>query len=369
MQNHPGVTISRGKAVTDMCNSREVQGRIALIIPAYQPDQMLVRLLEGLCPRWPGPVVVVDDGSGEEAGAVFAQAEQLGVLVLHHCVNLGKGRALKTAFNACLCLPGTLIGCVTADADGQHRPEDILRCGEELRRRPDSLILGCRDFSGPDVPWKSRWGNRITCVVMRLFGGLALSDTQTGLRGIPAGFMRRLMNVSGERYEFETNMLLEARRLRLPVEEVEIRTVYLEQNRASHFRPLRDGVRIYALFLKYTASSVASSVVDLGAFSLFVALFRSALPGWYITAATVLARILSAGVNYGINSGLVFEKKMSRKSGAAYLLLCVLQMAASAGLVSLLFGLLHWPETLCKIVVDVLLFFISFQIQNRWIFR
>lgn len=348
---------------------KEKTGRIALVIPAYQPDEILVRLVEQLCPDWQGPVVVVDDGSGEEAKPIFARVEMLGVTVLHHCVNLGKGRALKTGFNACLCKPEPLIGCVTADADGQHKPEDILRCAEELRRSPDRLILGSRNFSEADVPWKSRWGNRITCMVMRLFGGLALSDTQTGLRGIPADLMRRLMPVGGERYEFETNMLLEARRLRVPVQEVPIQTVYLEQNRASHFRPLRDGLRIYALFLKYTASSLASSVVDLGAFALFVALLRGVLPQWYILASTVLARILSAGVNYGINSGLVFEKKMSRTSGAAYGLLCLVQMIASASLVTLLFAALHWPETLCKVVVDVILFFVSFQIQNRWIFR
>lgn len=344
-------------------------GQIALVIPAYQPDGMLVRLVEKLCPDWQGPVVVVDDGSGKEAKPVFARVEALGATVLHHCVNLGKGRALKTGFNACLCMPEPLIGCVTADADGQHKPEDILRCAEELRLSPNRLILGSRDFSGKDVPWKSRWGNRITCMVMRLFGGLTLSDTQTGLRGIPADFMRTLMPVSGERYEFETNMLLEAKRLHLAVREVPIQTVYLEQNRASHFRPLRDGLRIYALFLKYTASSLASSVVDLGVFSLLVALLQGVLPGWYILASTVLARILSAGVNYGINSGLVFEKKMSRTSGAAYFLLCLVQMIASAGLVTLLFSVLRWPETLCKVVVDVMLFFISFQIQNRWIFR
>lgn len=347
----------------------QAQRTIALVIPAYDPDEKLVRLLGEVLSGWEGPVIVVDDGSKRDSQTVFARAQQLGAVVLHHCVNLGKGRALKTAFNACLTQYGSLTGCVTADADGQHTAEDILRCAAELKRFPEELILGSRDFSGADVPWKSRWGNRLTCLIMRLFGGVALADTQTGLRGIPAAFMRSLMNVSGERYEFETNMLLQARRQRLKMRELPIRTVYLEQNRTSHFRPFRDGLRIYALFLKYTASSLISSVVDLGAFAIFVALLRTPMPQWYIPAATVLARILSAGVNYGLNSGLVFEKQANRKSAAAYFALCAVQMAASAGFVSLLFGACGWPETLCKIIVDGLLFFISFQIQNRWIFR
>lgn len=342
--------------------------QIALVIPAYEPDTALTRLIAELKPRWPGPILVVDDGS-RTAGPVFAQAEHLGATILHHESNLGKGRALKTAFHACLTQFDGLIGCVTADADGQHLPEDILHCARELLSYPHELILGCRNFSDSRVPWKSRWGNRMTVTVMRLFTGISLGDTQTGLRGIPAEFLRCLLEVAGERYEFETNMLLAARQKGLAIRSIPICTVYLEQNRSSHFRPLRDGLRIYLLFFKYTASSLASSVVDLLLFSLFVNWFCSMTPGGYILLSTVLARILSAGVNYAANSCLVFEKRMSGTSVAAYFLLCAVQMMASAGMVTLLFAVTRWPEPLCKVMVDTVLFFVSFQIQNRWIFH
>lgn len=347
---------------------KDAADRIALVIPAYEPDTALTRLIAELKPRWPGPILVVDDGS-RRSGPIFAQAEQLGATVLRHESNLGKGRALKTAFHACLAQFDGLIGCVTADADGQHLPEDILHCAGELLRHPQELILGSRNFSDGSVPWKSRWGNRMTCMVMRIFAGISLGDTQTGLRGIPADFLHCLLQVAGERYEFETNMLLAARREGLKIRSIPIRTVYLEQNRSSHFRPLWDGLRIYLLFFKYAASSLTASVVDLLLFTLFVSWSRSVVPGGYILLSTVLARVLSAGVNYAVNSCLVFEKKMSGTSGAAYFLLCAVQMAASAGLVTLLFGVTRWPESLCKVMVDAALFFVSFQIQNRWIFR
>lgn len=343
--------------------------RIALVIPAYEPDAALTRLIAKLKPHWPGPVLVVDDGSSKSAEPVFVRAEQLGATVLRHESNLGKGRALKTAFHACLTKFNGLIGCVTADADGQHLPEDILRCAGELLRTPHQLILGSRDFADQSVPWKSRWGNRVTCAVMRLFAGIPLADTQTGLRGIPAEFLHCLLQVEGERYEYETNMLLAAKREGLEIRSIPIRTVYLEQNRTSHFRPLRDGLRIYLLFFKYALSSLTSSAVDLLLFTLFVSWFRGVTSGGYILIATALARVLSAGINYTVNSRLVFERRMSKTSGAAYFLLCAAQMAASAVLVTLLFGVARWPEPLCKVLVDTVLFFASFQIQNRWIFR
>lgn len=352
-----------------MCRWEDAAGQIALIIPAYEPDRALTRLLAELKPHWQGPILVVDDGSSKTAGPVFAQAEQLGAVVLHHDTNRGKGRALKTAFGACLTQFEGLAGCVTADADGQHLPEDILHCAAELQRHPHQLILGSRDFSDARVPWKSRWGNRVTCMVMRLFAGMRLSDTQTGLRGIPAGFFHHLLHVNGERYEFETNMLFAAKQDGLEIRSIPIHTVYLEQNRSSHFRPLRDGMRIYFLFFKYAGSSLAASAVDLALFTVLVSLLRNVAPGNYILLSTALARVLSAAVNYAVNSRLVFGKRMSKTSGFAYFLLCVVQMAASAGLVTLLFGVSRWPEALCKVVVDVVLFFVSFQIQRRWIFR
>ena len=219
---------------------------LALVIPALDPGRELPGLLARLRPDWAGPVVVVDDGSGRQAQAVFAAAGQLGATVLHHGGNRGKGAALKTALRYCRTAWPGLAGCVTADADGQHSAADILRVADALRSRPGSLVLGVRDFSAPGVPLRSRLGNRLACGALRLACGLRLADTQTGLRGIPMDLVPELTGLPGSRYEFETAMLLAAQSAGRTFVQVPIATVYADGNRGSHFRPLADGLRVWA---------------------------------------------------------------------------------------------------------------------------
>lgn len=345
------------------------KGRVVLLIPALDPDEHLLELLEQMKPIWNGPVILVDDGSSREAKErIFPAAKAMGCVVVHHEQNRGKGRALKTGFEECLRRWPDLVGVVTADADGQHLPEDIRAVEERLLESPDALVLGCRDFGASDVPSKSMLGNRITRTFMRFFCGVGVTDTQTGLRGIPAGFMKELLLVNGEGFDFETNMLLETKTCRVAIIEQPIHTVYLQQNRASHFQPLQDSVRIYTILLKFCAASLAGFCVDIAAFAVLSGLFSS-FGKMAITAATVLARILSAGVNYLLNQKLVFKSRKQMESSAVrYGVLCVAQMLASAGLVTLIHELTLLPAVEIKIVVDSLLFFVSFQIQRRWVF-
>ena len=127
--------------------------QIPLIIPSLEPDEKLPRLLEQLHAAGIQNIVLVDDGSGPAYAHFFEEAQQRwGCPVLRHAVNLGKGRALKTAFNYCLNTWPDAPGCVTADSDGQHTPECILKVMKALTERPDALILGCRDFDEKDVP-------------------------------------------------------------------------------------------------------------------------------------------------------------------------------------------------------------------------
>ena len=348
-----------------------VDAPIALLIPALDPGPKLLNLLDELDGRWQGPIVLVDDGSGTEPKqSVFAAAQKRGCIVVVHAVNMGKGRALKTGFNECLLRWPQLAGVVTADADGQHTPEDICSCAEALRSSPKSLIMGCRCFDGDQVPLRSRLGNRITRTVMRVLCGVRVSDTQTGLRGIPADFMRELLTLAGERFEFETNMLLETSARNIPIREVTIQTVYEDKNSGSHFNPLIDSLRIYALFLKFIASSLAGSVVDLAAFALLFPVLPALVPvPWRIAAATAAARVLSAVVNYLCNRKLVFRSERTLgQSAVRYGCLCILQLCASAGLVTVLSKLIPIPVVLVKALVDTLLFFVSFQLQRGWVF-
>ena len=285
-----------------------MEKRIPVIIPAYEPDEKMIRLLQTLQESGIERIVVVDDGSGNEYRNLFEQAKQLGAVVLTHAVNLGKGRALKTAFNEVLNRYPEAIGAITADSDGQHTPACIQKCMEAMEKEPEKLILGCRNFDQDNVPAKSEWGNKITRQVLKYLCGVAVSDTQTGLRGIPAAFMRHLMNVKGERFEFETYMLLEAGEQKVGIREVPIETVYLNDNKGSHFNPLLDSARIYLVFAKFLFSSLSSCIIDLVLFALFCSLTKERMPEAvsYIVVSTVLARVVSAGYNFFLNYRIVF---------------------------------------------------------------
>ncbi len=355
----------------------------AYIIPTLNPDAKLPALVNRLLEIAPRrEVILVNDGSGPAAAPIFAALRTLpNVTVLEHSRNLGKGRALKTAFRHYLDNFADGVGAVTADGDGQHAPEDVAAVAAALEAHPASLVVGVRDFSRPEVPARSRFGNRCTNRVLRCLG-LRLSDTQSGLRGIPAAFMRSLLEVPGERFEFETAMLLEAGRGAIPVVERPIATIYREQNRSSHFRPLIDSFRIYRLlwrrglrqFALFILSALLSAAIDM---LLFALLFHSLLKGLGIPrllGATIIARICSAGFNYLFNRQGVFRGGggwlPDRRSLSLYALLCVSLMLASyygvRGLLALLPGS---RVVLLKAGVDLTLFIASFAIQKYLVFH
>lgn len=351
---------------------KETRREVPIIIPSYEPDEKLPDLLKKLRETGFRNIVLVDDGSGEKYAGIFTEAETTyGCVVLHHAVNQGKGRALKTAFNFCLREFADLPGVITADSDGQHSPECILSCVDAMLKNPLALILGCRCFEGADVPARSEFGNKCTRVVMKYLTGISVSDTQTGLRGIPTAFMEQLLMVRGERFEFETNMLLETKSRKIPIVEVPIRTIYIEENKTSHFNPIKDSIKIYMIFGKFLFSSLSSSLVDLTLFTIFCFFMRDM--EWrrisYITAATVFARILSALYNYSLNLKVVFQSES--KIGTTlprYILLAIVQMSLSALLVGKLYPLFGGMEVLIKIPVDVILFFLSFVIQREFVY-
>lgn len=305
---------------------------IPVIIPAYEPDSNFPVLLGTLAENNVGPVIVVDDGSGEQYAAIFEKARSLvegnSGTVLVHEVNRGKGRALKTAFQYILENYQGVIGAVTADSDGQHTVDCIRKVMAALEEKPQELILGVRDFSGDDIPWKSRFGNNLAEKVFAYVAGVHVSDTQTGLRGIPREFMRDLLEVAGERFEFETQMLLESVN-RYPISEVEIETIYDSvDDHQTHFDPVADSIKIYRIlgkkFLKYIFASFSSSILDLALFSVFCFFLEGRYVS-YVAVATVLARIISAVYNYTINYKVVFKSKENvGKASAKYFLLAVI---------------------------------------------
>jgi len=219
---------------------------LAVVVPSYRPDERLPDRLASFRASGFRRVVVVDDGSGPDFQAIFdAVSKMEGYIVLRHETNLGKGVALKTAFAHVLEDCPECIGVVTADADGQHAPEDCRRVGEALLDDLSAIVLGTRDFSYRNVPFRSWWGNNWTVMLFSIFYGKRIPDTQTGLRAFGRVILANLLKVPGTGYEYEMAVLCRAARSRMQLRFVPISTIYEDDNSSSHFRPLRDTVRIY----------------------------------------------------------------------------------------------------------------------------
>lgn len=344
---------------------------IAIIIPALNPDEKLYKLLAGLQDIGFIHILLVDDGSGKEYRHYFEVAQnKYSCQVITHSVNLGKGRALKSAFNYILNEWSTCMGAVTVDSDGQHSPEDTVKCAQALLQNPNSLIMGCRDFSSEIVPFKSKYGNLITRRIINLLCGISISDTQTGLRGIPCALMKTFMTTKGERYEYEMNMLIDAKEHQVPILEVPIQTIYIENNQTSHFNPLADSLKIYAVFGRFIVSSLSSFLIDIVLFTFLVFLFKPILPGYYILVCTIGARAVSSIYNYLFNKNNVFKNKANHKvTFVKYFALCIMQLLASALCVNTLYQWTGINESIVKVIVDAALFFISFQVQREWVFK
>jgi glycosyltransferase involved in cell wall biosynthesis len=230
-----------------------------ILIPAYKPDQRLVTLVEQLSNASLAPVVIVNDGSPAEYDPIFTTLALIPrVTVLTHLANQGKGAALRTGFRCIEGYPAEFACTVTADADGQHSVKDILGVAAAAEQNPAAMIIGSRQFD-KDVPPRSMFGNTVTRWVMRLFFGIRLWDTQTGLRGIPRHLLPELIEIPYDHYELEIVMLLVAYRKAVPLFEIPIETIYIEGNRASHFKPLLDSGRVYFVLFRYSLSSLVTT--------------------------------------------------------------------------------------------------------------
>ena len=362
--------------MTESSGSARVKNRfdkIPIIIPSLHPDERLLELLGTLRSSTEQElrIILVDDGSGEAYAEIFQRAKMdFSCTVLTSKVNQGKGRALKTAFLYVLRHMPDVTGVVTVDGDGQHAAEDVLKCMSKLAENPGHLILGCRRFDSREVPLKSRFGNQLTKKVLCLAKGINVGDTQTGLRAIPTSYLKLLTEVPGERYEYEMNVLLACGENRIPIHEVPIKTIYLEGNKGSHFHPVFDSLKIYTVFFRYLISAVSSFLLDVVIFTLLVMALKGIFPSHYILIATVAARVCSSLFNYIANKTLVFKARTKEGSAARYYLLAIAQMAASAFLVTKIFSLIPGAgETIIKIVVDTILFFLSFYVQRKWVFK
>ena len=354
---------------------------VSVVLPSLDPDEKLTAVIDGLLSVGFTDIILVNDGSKQENLHYFedAAAQHPEIHLLHHEVNRGKGAALKTAFTWFLENRPDAKGVVTVDGDNQHHPEDTKACALRMLET-GNLVLGVRDFDLPGVPFKSRNGNHITSFVFKIFVGMTISDTQTGLRAIHRKDLEILNTIAGDRFEYETNMLLALKEHNIPFEEVKIRTVYIEENKSSHFRAFRDSWRIYKLilahFFKYAVSSCVCAVLDAGMVWLLTALLHSLLHDTVLTVvAAAGARLVSSLVNFFLNKKLVFGcHGNTGKALAKYYSLALPIMLAQIVLDECAYRVFSVAgeqtvlRTVIHLIIMTILFVINYSLQQRWVF-
>ena len=356
-----------------------------ILIPSLEPDERLPAYIQRLKEGGFAHIVVVDDGSGEAYRAVFDRVDAVDdTVVLHHEVNKGKGVALKTGYRYIMEHLPDISGVITADADGQHTVADCLHLAEELEKGERALYLGSRDFNRENVPPKSKSGNKITSAVFKILYGQYLPDTQTGLRAFRKEELPFMTEVEGERFEYEMKVLIACSRARIPMIPIEIETIYEQENKGTHFHPIRDSWRIYKVILGSFIKFVGSSLVCFAADQLLFNLFR----GWLFpllgvnlnvtlplgikldntSLANYTARLFSAVLNFRLNRDLVFKVKGKKGTGFRYAVtaICII-ILSTLGIKAL--GLIGMAPWLAKLIVDTILYFLSYRVQERWVFK
>lgn len=346
-----------------MCQQKKILPWI--LIPVYQPDGELLHLVEELGKTFAfAGIIIVNDGSSQDKDYIFEELKNNPlVTLLVHAINRGKGQALKTGLNHfLLSAEKTSPGLVTCDADGQHLVDDIIevtRQGVENNK----FTLGVRSFE-KDTPFRSKLGNTITSLIFGLFTGYRLRDTQTGLRYIPINKVAFFLQVPYDRFDYEfaslvkfTNDFLEE------TQQVPIKTIYIEGNSSSHYRPIKDSLTIGAIFFKFFSLSISTAVLDYIIFTLVYYHYK------HILASFLCARIASIIYNFTCSKYLVFKIRINLvRQLVKYISLVAIFMCLSWGLTTLFFYLFGGYVVLGKGIAEAGLFLLSWLIQKRFIF-
>ncbi len=337
--------------------------KIPVIIPSYQPDIVLLELIEDLIKLNVQNIIVIRDGCCSKYNYIYDSIENNpNCILVTHKNNKGKGASLKTGLKTYICNQSFNNGVVLADADGQHLPKDIIRVIKALEKNPNSLIIGARSFNNR-TPLRSKVGNIISSYLFSFLLAKNISDTQSGLRGIPHNYVEKFSILEGNKYEFETNVLIESRKNDINIKEVAIDTVYFNNNKSSHFNPILDSLKIYFLLTKYSILAITSFLLD---YSLFIILHF--LIG-NLAISSYVSRSVSLFFNYQANKNIVFRYKGNNKYlFLKYLLLCFISISVSYLLVYYLISI-KINIILAKLLAEICLFFFNFYIQKKYIFK
>lgn len=337
-----------------------VENKIALI-PAYEPQDNLISLVHELKEN-NFEVVVIDDGSGKEFKYIFDEVSSC-AKVLGYNKNKGKGVALKVGFEYIKSNSMQDYVVVTMDCDGQHTVSDAKKLCEVAKLNPNTLVIGKR-LRNSKTPFRSRLGNRITRLIYHISTGIDVYDTQTGLRAFNKALLDYLIKVEGERYEYEMNVLLQCIKNNIKIKEIEITTIYINNNSNSHFKTFKDSLLVYKEIMKFSLSSFSSFIIDYLLYVLFIFLFNN------ILFSNILSRLISASINYKINKRLVFNShEKNYKTIFQYFSLVLIILALNTIVLNILVRYIFINKFFAKLLTEVILFFVNWFIQKKYIFK
>lgn len=217
-----------------------------VLIPAYEPDNKLIELLMTIPKNI--DVIVVNDGSNNNYNDIFNKAKK-NAHILSYENNMGKGYAIKTGLSYIKDNYKNYV-VVTMDCDLQHKINDAISLCDYAKEHTDTLVLGKRKWD-KTMPIRSRIGNTITRFIFYKKTGLNIYDTQTGLRAFSNKLTNYMLNVKGNRYEYEMNVLLNLKNSDINYYEIPIETIYINNNKNSHFDTIKDSYKIYKEIIKW----------------------------------------------------------------------------------------------------------------------
>ena len=279
--------------------------RTYILIPAYKPDQLMIKLLTEL--KYEGfDIVVVDDSSGEQFNEVFKQAEQFAT-VLHQKMNHGKGAALRFGFSYINLHQEEHDFVITCDADGQHAVKDIIRINDRMNET-NNIVFGCRNFTR-DVPKRSRTGNFMSRLNRTLITKDFVGDDQCGLRGFPIQYVFDLISLQGDHYEYEMNVICTLQIKKYKIEELPIETIYLNNNESSHFKPNLDTFRIQRTIWLNALVPLICALLSISMLLVFSVL----LPEWNRIYPFMISYLFYFELSMGITALVWPTKKMGRR--------------------------------------------------------
>ncbi len=338
----------------------------AVIVPIYYETNNTLRLCRELFAQEADNIVVVNDGA-KLSKSFLAELLSMGCNIIKFENNRGRGASLKAGIKFAHDKLYNIKGYITVDADGQHSAEDVMKIARAMDLRPNSIVLGKRDFPNANMTIRSKFGSRIASLYFKIITGVKCSDTLTEVKGIPNSLYEIAIGADGKRFDYDFNFLTECAGKGIEIYNLNINIHYSSKSK-SNYRLIEDTYLIYATPLKFATASMGCALIDLILFTVLTYTLPTSL-AFNVVFATLLARIVSGGINFFINRKVIFKNNGDVKRQLwRYIILFVGIMITSSAIVSLL-SFIPIPVTIIKMLVDIMLWIVNYTMQRKWVFK